>query len=79
VPALIAYGIAGIFTSGPLTWVITVLAALPVFFTVLFAPLMLFNGWVKLFQSNVWTLTYREIKAKENLTAPALPVEGVEK
>jgi hypothetical protein len=79
VPALIAYGIAGIFTSGPLTWVITVLAALPVFFTVLFAPLMLFNGWVKLFQSNVWTLTYREIMAKENLTAPALPVEGVEK
>lgn len=79
VPALIAYGIAGIFTSGPLTWVISVIAALPVFFTVLFAPLMLFNGWFKLFQSNVWTLTYREIKAKESLSAPDLPAVGTAK
>jgi len=77
VPALIAYGIAGIFTSGPLTWVIAAIAALPVFFTVLFAPLMLFSGWVKLFQSNVWTLAYREIKAKENLSAAELPAEVV--
>jgi hypothetical protein len=78
-PALLAYGIAGIFTSGPLTWVIAVIAALPVFFTVLFAPLMLFSGWYKIFQSNVWTLTYREIKAKENLAAPTLPAEGIAK
>ena len=76
VPALIAYGIASIFTSGPLAWVIATLAVIPVFFVVLFAPLMLFNGWYKIFQSNVWTLAYREIKAKENLAAPVLPAEG---
>jgi hypothetical protein len=80
VPALIGFGIASIFTSGPLTWVIAAITALPVFFTVLFAPLMLFSGWYKIFQSNVWTLTYREIKAKESLAAPALPTaEGVAK
>ena len=79
VPALIAFGIASIFTSGPLAWVIAAVAAMPVFFTVLFAPLMLFSGWYKIFQSNVWTLTYREIKAKESLAAPALPAEGVAK
>jgi len=79
-PALIAYGIASIFTSGPLAWVITAIAAMPVFFTVLFAPLMLFSGWYKIFQSNVWTLTYREIKAKESLSASLLPAaEGVAK
>ena len=79
VPALIGFGLASIFTSGPLTWVIAAITALPVFFTVLFAPLMLFSGWYKIFQSNVWTLTYREIKAKENLAAPVLPAEGVAK
>ena len=79
VPALIAFGIASIFTSGPLAWVIAAIAAMPVFFTVLFAPLMLFSGWYKIFQSNVWTLTYREIKAKESLASPALPAEGVAK
>ena len=80
VPALIAFAIASIFTSGPLAWVIAAIAAMPVFFTVLFAPLMLFSGWYKIFQSNVWTLTYREIKAKESLAAPVLPAaEGVAK
>ena len=77
VPAVIAYGIASIFTSGPLAWVIAAVAAMPVFFTVLFAPLMLLSGWYKIFQSNVWTLTYREIKANESLSAPVLLAEGV--
>ena len=79
VPALIAYAIASIFTSGPLAWVIAAIAAMPVFFMVLFAPLMLFSGWYKIFQSNVWTLTYREIKAKESLIAPVALAEGVAK
>jgi hypothetical protein len=75
-PALIAYGITSLFTSGPLAWIITILAAIPLFFTVLFAPLFLFGGWFKIFESNVWTLTYREIKAVESLVAPELPAEG---
>jgi len=78
VPALIAYGIASIFTSGPLVWVIAVLSAIPLFFTVLFTPLMLFSGWYKIYESNVWTLTYREIKAMESLIAPELPAESAQ-
>jgi hypothetical protein len=78
VPALIAYGVSSIFAHAPITWIITVLAAIPFFFTVVFAPLFLFAGWYKIFESNVWTLTYREIKAVEALAAPAMPAEGVE-
>jgi len=63
IPGLIAFGIANIFTSGPLTWVIGGLAALPLFFMVLFSPLTLISGWMQIFQSSVWTLTYREFKA----------------
>lgn len=67
VPALIAYGISSLFASGPLTWIITALVAIPFFFVVFFAPLVLINGWFKIYESNVWTLTYREIKALENI------------
>jgi hypothetical protein len=63
IPGAIAFGIANIFTSGPLTWVIGGLAALPLFFTVMFSPLTLIGGWMQIFQSSVWTLTYREFKA----------------
>jgi len=72
VPGLIGYGISSIFASGPLVWVITALTALPIFFSVLFSPLFMVDGWYKVFDSNVWTLTYREIKAKENLVTPDL-------
>ena len=77
-PAMIAYGITSIFASGPLAWIIAILVAIPFFFTILFAPLVLVEGWYKIYESNVWTLTYREIKALENLAAPNRPIEGTQ-
>ena len=62
IPGLIAFGIASLFASGPLTWIIGILAALPFFFLVLGSPLLLIGGWMHIFQSSVWTLTYRELK-----------------
>ncbi len=76
-PGLVALGITSIFTSGPLAWIIALLAAMPFFFIILFAPLIAFAGWYKIYELNNWTLTYREIKALENLAPPELPVEGV--
>jgi hypothetical protein len=75
-PALIAFGITRIFAGGPLTWIIALLAALPFFFVILFAPLLLVVGWYRIYESNIWTLTYREIKALESLTPPSAPAEG---
>src|SRR5512133_194429 len=77
-PGLIAYGITSIFAAGPLAWIIGLLVAIPFFFTVLFAPLFLVSGWYRIYELNVWTLTYREIKALENLAAPDLPVQKSE-
>jgi hypothetical protein len=76
IPALIGYGITSIFASGPLAWIIALLAAMPFFFTILFAPMFLVSGWMKIYESAIWTLTYREIKALENLAKPTLPVES---
>jgi hypothetical protein len=69
-PGLIAFGVTSLFTSSPLTWIVGILAALPFFFLVLFAPLTLISGWFQIYSSNVWTLTYREIKALAGLASP---------
>jgi hypothetical protein len=73
-PALIGFGFTSLFASGPLAWIIAALFAAPFFFITLFAPLILINGWYKIYESNIWTLTYREIKALESLATRDLPV-----
>jgi len=72
IPGLAVFGITSIFASGPLAWILGALAALPFFFLIVFAPLVLVNGWYKIYSSSVWTLTYREIQALESV-APAAP------
>jgi len=62
IPGLIAFGITSLFASGPLAWIIGILAALPFFFLMLGSPLLLIGGWIQIFHSSVWTLTYREFK-----------------
>jgi hypothetical protein len=73
IPGLIAYGIASIFVSGPLAWIIGAIFALPVFFTILLAPLFLFGGWYQVYASNVWTLTYREMKLMNDAPVAQVP------
>lgn len=63
VPGLLVFGLASLFTSWPLALIVGVIIALPVFFTVFFAPLFLIGGWFQIFDSSVWTLAYREMKA----------------
>ncbi|MGB8213139.1 MAG: hypothetical protein WCE68_06225 [Anaerolineales bacterium] len=78
IPGLVVFGITSIFASGPLAWILGLLAALPFFFLIVFAPLTLIAGWYKIYESSVWTLTYREIQALESvapvpdLQAPAM-------
>jgi hypothetical protein len=73
IPGLIAYGIASLFASAPWTWIIAVIVAIPFFFTVVFAPLTLISGWYMIFDANVWTLSYREMKALESVAPAAGP------
>jgi hypothetical protein len=71
IPGLIAFGITSIFASGIWAWIVAILVAVPFFLLVLFAPLTFVNGWYKIFESGIWTLTYREMKA----LGASLPVE----
>jgi hypothetical protein len=73
VPALIAFGISRLFTIAPLAWIIAALVGLPFFFLVLGSPLALLGGWVQIFSSSVWTLTYRELKILEQIAPTQAP------
>lgn len=73
-PGLLAAEIASLFTAWPLAAMIGIIIALPFFFSVLFAPLLLLSGWFIIFDSCVWTLTYREMKA---LSAPVALDEAI--
>jgi hypothetical protein len=75
IPGLAVFGITSIFASGPLAWILGILAALPFFFVIVFAPLTLAGGWYKIYESSVWTLAYREMKALENITPNPLAAE----
>jgi hypothetical protein len=74
IPGLLALGISSIFASGPLIWIIALLAAAPFFIMALGSPLMLVGGWVKIFESSVWTLAYREMKVLEGIGPTEVPV-----
>jgi hypothetical protein len=70
IPGLAVFGITTIFASGPLAWILGLLAAVPFFLTIIFAPLALVSGWYLIYESSIWTLTYREMNALESV-APA--------
>ncbi len=76
IPGLIAFGIASLFTSGPLAWIIGIVAALPFFFLALGSPMLLIGGWMQIFQSSVWTLIYREFKILDANTPDEIPAQA---
>lgn len=73
VPGLLLVGIFSIFLSGPAPWIAAAVFILPLFITVATSPWTLVSGWKLLYDSIVWTLTYREIKTLPVLAAGAAP------
>ncbi len=50
---------------GIMAWIMGGAVGLPVFVLVTILPLLLVSGWVELYKSNLWTLTYRELRGTE--------------
>jgi len=75
IPGLAAFGIASLFGGKILAIIIGVLVAMPFFVIVLSSPALFLSGLVNIYSSSVWTLTYREMKARETVQpAEAAPV-----
>jgi len=77
VPTLLTAGIASLLSAPDYwPWIFAAIIGLPLFAVVAFSPILLVSGWGLVYQSSVWTLTYRELKAFETV-APAA-VEQIE-
>jgi len=72
VPTLLTAGVASLLSAPDYwPWIFAAIIGLPFFFVVAFSPIFLVSGWGQIYQSSVWTLTYRELKALEAV-APAM-------
>jgi hypothetical protein len=66
VPTLLTAGVASLFSAPDYwPWIFALIIGLPFFFVVAFSPIFLVSGRGQIYQSSVWTLTYRELKALE--------------
>ena len=67
-PTLLTAGVASLLSAPDYwPWIFAAIIGLPFFFVVAFSPILLVGGWGQIFQSSVWTLTYRELKALETV------------
>jgi hypothetical protein len=73
VPALLTAGISSLLSAPDYwPWIFALVISFPLFAVVAFSPILFVNGWGLTFESSVWTLTYRELKALETVTLAAI-------
>ncbi len=61
IPGLLVGLLSNLFLGGPLPWVVGTLFGLPIFLVVVFSPVIFLRGLGLIYNSTVWTLTYREL------------------
>jgi len=66
-PALLAGKWAESAFGGAASWIVGGAVGIPIFLAVVVAPLVFLGGLREVFQSSTWTLTYRELRALEQL------------
>jgi hypothetical protein len=71
IPGFLIGGLVSLFSPQWVAILVGILVAAPFFFTILFSPLLLIAGWLYLYESSIWTLTFREMQASENLAPQA--------
>jgi hypothetical protein len=66
-PALLVGGLLSLFFEGPVPWIVGAVVGLPILMLVVASPWVFLSGLVEVFKSSLWTLTYRELRALENV------------
>jgi hypothetical protein len=73
---LLTAGIASLLAAPDYwPWIFAIIIGLPFFAIVTFSPITLVEGWGLTYESSVWTLTYRELKALETVAPLAVEAE----
>jgi hypothetical protein len=78
-PALVIGGLATLL-GGPAMWIIAAVLGIPILILAVAAPRLFVGGLAEVFRSNVWTLTYREVRALaavELVQVPKLDTSGL--
>jgi hypothetical protein len=65
-PAALVAGIAGQYASEITSWIMGGLIGFPIFIVVTISPLLFLSGLVEVYKSTIWTLAYRELRARES-------------
>jgi hypothetical protein len=65
-PAYLVFLLSSLVFEGALPVLLAVIVGLPIFILVMLAPWWCLGGLKEVFQSSVWTLTYRELRAVED-------------
>jgi hypothetical protein len=63
VPALLLGGLLHLILKGAAGWILAAAVGVPIFILVVAAPALFLGGLMEVFKSNVWTLTFRELRA----------------
>lgn len=74
IPGLLVAAVSSLFFSGITPWIMGALAAVPIFLVAVFAPITLLSGFVRLFQSNLWTLAYRQLPVLQPVESANAPL-----
>jgi len=81
IPAATLGGILSLFMQGAAPWIIGIIAVVPIFLLVAFAPLFFASGLVEVFKSSTWTLAYRDLRALQRQAEKSLstpPQQGIQ-
>ncbi|MDW8227058.1 MAG: hypothetical protein RMJ60_04600 [Anaerolineales bacterium] len=72
---LILFSILSIFVPSLLAGIVAAVLVTPFFLIITLSPLIFLTGMFLVYESIVWTLTYREVQAAEELLSPAIQGE----
>ena len=73
VSGLVVGGIASLFVEGAIPWIMGAMVAIPIFLLVMISPILFVGGLVQVYLSNLWTLSYRDLRGKEAPVRAPLP------
>jgi hypothetical protein len=66
-------GIASLFVEGATPWIMGAIVGSPILILVMISPMVFLGGLVQVYLSNLWTLTYRDLRGKESPVRAPLP------
>jgi hypothetical protein len=73
VPGVVVAGLSSLFVEGATPWIMGAMVGIPIFILIMISPMLFLGGLVQIFLSSMWTLAYRELRAKEVAVRTPLP------